>query len=272
MPEKVTTSSLVKMKGKRKISCLTAYDATFARLVDGAAIDLVLVGDSLGMVIGGHKTTLPVRMEHVIYHTRAVAVGLERAFLVTDMPFLSYQTGVRDAVFNAGRIMQEGGAEAVKLEGGAPVLDSVRAIVDAGIPVMGHLGLTPQSVHKFGGYKLQGKDPAAGEQIKKDAAALAEAGCFSIVLEKIPRKLAAAITSEIDIPTVGIGAGPECDGQILVLYDMLGLDERFKPRFVKRFLEGSALIGEAIGKYVSEVREGAFPGASHSFGEAPGEE
>ncbi len=260
----------MKMKGERKISALTAYDATFARLVDRAGVDLVLVGDSLGMVIGGHQTTLPVRMEHVVYHTRAVASNLERALLVADLPFLSYQTGVRDAMLNAGRLLQEGGAEAVKLEGGAPVMESVEAMVEAGIPVMGHLGLTPQSIHRFGGYKLQGKAPAAQEQMKQDAKALADAGCFSIVLEKIPRKLAAEITAAIDIPTVGIGAGPECDGQILVLYDMLGLDERFKPRFVKNYLDGSSLIGHAVEEYVSEVRQGVFPDTAHSFGKMPG--
>ena len=253
--EKITILTIAGLKKARKITALTAYDATFASLIDDAGIDIMLIGDSLGMVIGGHTTTIPVRLEDIIYHTKAVTSSRRRALVVADMPFMSFQVSCMEAVRNAGRMMKEGGAEAVKLEGGKPVLDKVRAIVETGIPVMGHLGLTPQSVHKFGGYKLQGRGEADAEAIARDALLLQDAGCFSIVLEKIPRALAAKVTTSLDIPTIGIGAGPECDGQILVLYDMLGFNEDFKPRFVKRYLEAGRLVRDAVSIYQIENRK-----------------
>src|SRR5579883_2243877 len=226
--DKVTVPVLRKMKetGER-IAMLTAYDATFARLLDEARVDVLLVGDSAGMVVAGHETTLPVTMEETLYHTRAVARAARRAQVVADMPFMSYQASVEDGVRNAGRLVKEGGAEAVKLEGGADYAELARRLSRIGIPVMGHIGLTPQSVHALGGFKVQGRDAAGAKRILDDARALEEAGCYAIVLEGIPRQLARAVTEAVTIPTIGIGAGPDCDGQVLVVYDMLGMNDEF---------------------------------------------
>jgi 3-methyl-2-oxobutanoate hydroxymethyltransferase len=248
---------------------LTAYDATMARLFDSAGIDALLVGDSLGMVILGADDTLAVTMDMMVHHTRAVVRGTERALVIADMPFLSYQVNVPDAVRNAGRLVQEGGAAAVKLEGGRPVLDVVQRLVDVGIPVMGHLGLQPQSVNAVGGYKKQAADPEHAEALLEDALALERAGAFAIVLESIPAAVAATVTAQVQIPTIGIGAGAGCDGQILVSYDMLGLFDRFAPSFVKQY----ALLGETISSatrdYVNDVRSGRFPQAAAPITAAP---
>jgi len=267
MPEnKVTVPELVRMKARgEKIAALTAYDALFARLLDEAGVDLILVGDSLGMVIQGHETTIPVTVDQVIYHTQAVRRGVQRALVVADMPFLSFQVSSEEALRNAGRLVKEGGAEAVKLEGGKPVCDTVRRIVDAGIPVMGHLGLTPQSIHQFGGYRVRGRSAEESERLLADAHALQEAGVFAIVLEKVPSQLAQQITRAVNVPTIGIGAGPGCDGQILVSYDMLGLFEKFKPKFVRRYAELAATIRESCQRYVEDVRKGAFPSDEESY-------
>jgi len=244
---------------------VTCYDATFARLVDRADIDAVLVGDSLGNVIQGHETTIPVTLEDVIYHTRAVSRGLSHPLLVADLPFMTYQASRQDAMRSSGRLMQEGRAHAVKLEGGVRVAETVHAIVETGIPVMGHIGLTPQSVHGFGGYRIQGRGEEAAKRLKEDAKALQDAGVFSIVLEGIPTALATDISASLEIPTIGIGAGPNCDGQVLVLYDLLGMDESFSPRFVKQYTNLSNIVGEALETFAGEVREGAFPTEKHSF-------
>ncbi|MCF8721022.1 3-methyl-2-oxobutanoate hydroxymethyltransferase [Nitrospina gracilis] len=252
-------------KTGRKITAVTAYDYSMARLLDGVDIDLVLVGDSVGMVSLGYDTTLPVTMDEMIHHTRAVRRGVGRALVVGDMPFMSYHVSDEETIRNAGRFIQEGGAEAVKLEGGVKFADRVRAVVDAGISVMGHIGLTPQSIHQFGGYRVQGKNYYDSRQIKKDALALQKAGVFAIVLEAIPAELAAEITSEIDIPTIGIGAGRDCDGQILVLNDLLGLNQDFTPKFVKRFAELGEAVQSALRSYVDEVQTGTFPTAEHTY-------
>lgn len=265
MAEKRTLLDIVAMKTRgEKISVVTAYDFTFARLLDEAGVDMLLVGDSLGTVVGGHETTLNVSMETMIYHVQAVARGRKRAFLIGDLPFLSYQTSPEDGVRNAGRLLQAG-AEAVKLEGGEPVFETVRRIARADIPVMGHLGLTPQSVHRMGGYKVQGRDPQQRAQILRDAKGLEEAGAFAIVLEGVPADLAAEVTAALRIPTIGIGAGAGCDGQVLVCYDLLGLFSEFTPKFVKRYAELGQAVKTATGAFVAEVRSGAFPGEEHSF-------
>ncbi|MCA9545088.1 MAG: 3-methyl-2-oxobutanoate hydroxymethyltransferase [Myxococcales bacterium] len=251
----------------QKIVMVTCYDATFARLVERAGADAILVGDSLGMVIQGHDTTVPVTLDDVIYHCRAVARGCRKPHLVGDLPFGTYQGGPQDALRAATRLLKEGGVQAVKLEGGERVVDSVRLLTEAGIPVMGHLGLTPQSVHQFGGWKLQGRTATAAERLLADAHALQAAGAYSLVLEGIPAPLAAQVTAALDIPTIGIGAGPHCDGQVLVLYDLLGLDERFCPRFLKKYADLSAGVGEAVSAYADEVRTGRFPTAAHSHEE-----
>ena len=233
---KLTLPDILKKKAEgRKITVLTAYDFPTAQIVDEAGIDIILVGDSLGMVVQGIDSTLPVTMDEMIYHTKLVSRAAKASLVVGDMPFLSYQAGVAEAVRNAGRFLKEAGAEAVKLEGGAAVAEAVRAIVAAGIPVMGHVGLTPQSVHALGGFKVQGKDEASREKVLADARAVQEAGAFSVVLEAVPAALAGEISRELRIPTIGIGAGPHCDGQVLVLHDLLGLFDRFTPRFVKRY-------------------------------------
>lgn len=264
MKHSVTTFKKAKEEG-RKLSMLTAYDYSTAKLLDQAGIDGVLVGDSLGNVILGYEDTISVTMEDMIHHARAVARGLEHALLVVDMPFMSYQTSVYDAVVNAGRLMKEGRASAVKLEGGVEVCPQIKAITDAGIPVMGHVGLTPQSINSFGGYKVQGKSEAAAQKLIDDARALEEAGAFAVVLECVPAKLAQKVTEAVSIPTIGIGAGNECDGQILVYMDALGMFTDFKPKFVKYF----GNIGEEMKKgfraYIQEVQEKTFPAEEHTY-------
>jgi 3-methyl-2-oxobutanoate hydroxymethyltransferase len=267
---RVTIHELRRMKGAgERIATVTAYDATMARLVAAAGVDVVLVGDSLGMVVQGHESTLPVTLEHMVYHSAAVRRGLDRdrarAHLVADLPFGSYQASADEAVKSAMRLVAEGGAESVKLEGGADYADVVRRVVRAGVPVMGHIGLTPQSVHRIGGYVVQGKDTEKAHQLLRDARALEEAGCYAIVLECIPAELARVITGKLRIPTIGIGAGVHCDGQVLVVNDLLGLDAGFRPKFVKRFGELGAAISGAVQGYVDEVRGAHFPAEEHSF-------
>jgi 3-methyl-2-oxobutanoate hydroxymethyltransferase len=263
---KLTVPELKARKGVGpKIAMVTAYDATFARLFEQGGADVLLVGDSLGMVVQGQPTTLTVTLDDIIYHGRAVARGSERAHLVGDMPFMSYQTGPLPALEAAGRMVKEAAYEAVKLEGGELYAEHVRSIVRAGIPVMGHLGLLPQSVHVLGGFKVQGKDDAAARKILADAKALEQAGVYAIVLEAIPAELARRVTESVSVPTIGIGAGPHCDGQVLVGYDILGMYSEFKPKFVKRFAEGGKVVVEAMRSYVSEVQSGAFPAPEHTF-------
>lgn len=264
--QRVTIHTLRQMKERgEKIAMLTAYDATFARLLDESGADVLLVGDSLGMVVQGHDTTLPVTLEEIIYHTRAVVRGASRAHVVGDMPFGSYQAGLDQGVANAARLMKEGGCHSIKLEGGAVHAELVRRLVAAGIPVMGHIGLTPQSFHQLGGFKVQGRETGGREKLIADARALEEAGVYSIVLEAIPADIAREITESVGVPTIGIGGGAGCDGQVLVCYDMLGMDETFKPRFVRRFAQLGQTIKEAVGTYVSEVRAGTFPSDAESF-------
>lgn len=251
-----------------KIAMVTAYDATFARMLDAAGVDAMLVGDSLGMVIQGGTSTLPVTVDEIIYHGRAVARGTQRAHLIGDMPFMSYQSGMASALTNAGRMMKEGGFESVKLEGGKEIADVVQALVRMGIPVLGHVGLLPQRVHAMGGFKVQGRTGDAAESILEDAIAIADAGAFALVIEGVPAPLAERITHAVDVPTIGIGAGVGCDGQILVSYDLLGLNDAMRPKFVKRFEEFFRLGVEATRAYVDEVRSGVFPGPEHSFGVA----
>jgi 3-methyl-2-oxobutanoate hydroxymethyltransferase len=248
-----------KKRRGEKIAVLTAYDATMAHLLDRAGIDVLLVGDTVGMVVLGYETTLPVTLDVMVHHTSAVARGASRALVVADMPFLTYQVSVAEAVRNAGRLIQEGGAAAVKLEGGEPVLDVVRRLVEIGIPVMGHLGLVPQSVHQLGGYRQQAKVERDAEKLIADARSLEQAGAFSIVLESIPAEVARVVTSTLDIPTIGIGAGPHCDGQVLVSYDAFGLYTGSVPPFVKQYARLGELITEAAKSYAEEVREGVFP-------------
>jgi 3-methyl-2-oxobutanoate hydroxymethyltransferase len=247
-----------------KIACLTAYDYSFAATLDRAGVDLVMVGDSLGMVMQGHDSTLPVSVADMVYHSRCVARGVKRALVVTDMPFMSYQESPQQALMNAGRLMRRGGAQGVKLEGGAPMAPTVKFLVERGVPVCGHLGLTPQSVNQLGGYRVQGRDEKAAEQIRKDAKLLQEAGAGLIVLEAVPAALAKTITQELSIPTIGIGAGVDCDGQVLVLQDMLGLYPK-PPKFAKNFMEGARSIEAAIGNYVAAVKARAFPGPEHCY-------
>lgn len=261
---KITTRDIVERKGKEKIVMVTAYDFTTSRIVDEAGVDIILVGDSLGMVVLGYETTIPVTMDEMIHHTKAVVRGRKRALVVFDMPFLSYQTGKHDAVRNAGRALKETGCEAVKVEGGREQFDTVKAMVDAGIPVMGHVGLQPQSVNVYGGYVLRGKGREA-ERILEDARAIEEAGAFAVVLEKIPSPLAKRITDELSIPTIGIGAGPYCDGQVLVFHDIVGLFEEFKPKFVKRYANIGEVSRKAVSSFIDEVKSGKFPGKEHSF-------
>lgn len=265
---RVTVPAVRAMKARgEKIAMVTAYDATFARMIDEGGADVLLVGDSLGMVVQGLESTLPVTLDEMVYHTRAVARGARRALVVGDMPFMSYQVSPEDALRNAGRFLAEGGAHAVKLEGGAPMADTIARLVAVGIPVMAHVGLTPQSVHAMGGFKVQGRGDD-GERVLADARAVADAGAFSLVLEGIPSELAARITRALDIPTIGIGAGVECDGQVLVSYDLLGLTPELRPKFVKRYAELYAEGRSAVARYVGEVRSGVFPGAEHTFGGA----
>jgi 3-methyl-2-oxobutanoate hydroxymethyltransferase len=263
---KVTIHTLRKMKAEgRKIAMLTAYDATFARLVDQAGCEIILVGDSAGMVVSGADNTLPVTMDEMVYHVRAVARGAERAQVVGDMPFMSYQVSIEEGIRNAGRLVKEGGAEAVKLEGGAEYAELSSRLVRIGIPVMGHIGLTPQSLHQMGGFKVQGREDAQAKKLVDDALALEQAGCYAVVLEGIPRELAAQITAKLTIPTIGIGAGVDCDGQVLVVYDLLGMNEEFRPKFVKRYDNLAVRIRTAVEQYVTEVRNSQFPDLEHSF-------
>ncbi len=265
MLKKMTIPEILQMKqAGRRITMLTAYDFPFARLVDGGGADIILVGDSAGVVFAGHDTTLPVTMDEMIYHTRAVRRADPRALVVTDMPFMSYQTGIEEACRNCGRMIKEGGAEAVKIEGGSSMSHVIRAVSGIDIPVMAHIGLTPQSVHRMGGYKVQGRNEQA-ERIMDDALAVQHAGAFAVVLEGIPAKLAAQISAELTIPTIGIGAGPACDGQVLVIHDILGLCEKYSPKFVKRYADLAPLISDAVKQYVDEVRAGEFPTEEHSF-------
>jgi 3-methyl-2-oxobutanoate hydroxymethyltransferase len=258
--KKITSASIRERKGKgEKIAVVTAYDVTFARLADRAGMDIVLVGDSLGMVVQGQSNTLPVTLDEMIYHTRIVARGTEHAQVVADMPFLSYQISVEDGVRAAGRLLKEGGAEAVKLEGGAEVSDLVARLVAIGIPVMGHVGMTPQSVHKFGGFKMQGRSDEQAQSILAGAKAVAAAGAYAIVVEHVPAPLAAAITQSIPIPTIGIGAGPSCDGQVLVMHDLLGLNPDWSPRFARRYAELGKEAMAAFSAYAADVRGGQFP-------------
>jgi 3-methyl-2-oxobutanoate hydroxymethyltransferase len=260
----VLTFRNAKQKNER-LTMLTAYDYSTAKLIDASGIDSVLVGDSLGMVMLGYEDTLSVTMEDMIHHTKAVARGVKDALVVSDLPFMSYQTSVYDAVSNAGRLIKEGRAQAVKLEGGFEVCPQIKAIVEASIPVMAHLGLTPQSVNAFGGFKVQGKDEEAARSLIEQAKAVEAAGAFAVVLECIPAKLADLITESISIPTIGIGAGNGCDGQVLVYQDMLGLYSDFTPKFVKRYAEIGPQMQTAIEGYISEVKSGAFPAAEHTF-------
>lgn len=264
--DKITIKTIVDMKKRgEKIATLTAYDYQTALIEDKAGVEMILVGDSLGMVVLGYENTLPVTVDEIIHHLKAVGRAKPRALVIGDMPFMSYQASVEDAVRNAGRLVKEGGAEAVKLEGGVRMRAVILAIVDADIPLMGHVGLTPQSLHHFGGYRVQGKDPESAEKLIEDAAFLQEAGCFSIVLEGIPWRLAKKITESLQIPTIGIGAGPYCDGQVLVVNDMLGFDERFSPKFVKHYAKLGADMREALSRYVNEVKQGEFPDLDHSY-------
>jgi 3-methyl-2-oxobutanoate hydroxymethyltransferase len=262
---KTTIPDLARMKSEgQKIVMITAYDALFARIFDEAGVDVLLVGDSLGQVVLGHPDTLNVTMDDMVRHTGAAARGRRRALLVSDMPFLSYQASVPDAIRNAGRLLQAG-AEGVKLEGGRNAAETIHAIAKVDIPVMGHIGLTPQSVHRMGGYRVQGKTDPQRERLLDDAAAVQEAGAFAVVLEGMPAALAAEITKSLSIPTIGIGAGPHCDGQVLVMQDLLGLFDEFRPKFVRRFGELRQPVSDAVVAYAAAVREGTFPGKEHSF-------
>ena len=264
MKNTVVTLQQMKEKGE-KSSMLTAYDYSTAKLEDEAGVNTILVGDSLGNVILGYEDTISVTMEDMIHHGAAVARGAKNALVIIDMPFMSYQTSVYDAVVNAGRLMKEGRAGAVKLEGGAEVCPQIRAIVNAGIPVCAHLGLTPQSINAFGGFKVQGKSEAAARKILEDAKAVQEAGAFALVLEAVPRKLAALITKDLSIPTIGIGAGKECDGQVLVYQDLLGMFSDFTPKFVKRYAEIGDIMKNAFRLYIEEIQNGVFPGEENEY-------
>ncbi|NLI12323.1 3-methyl-2-oxobutanoate hydroxymethyltransferase [Pelotomaculum propionicicum] len=265
--DKVTTATVKQMKAEgRPITMLTAYDFSMAKLVDDAGIDMILVGDSLGNVMLGYESTLPVTMDEMIHHVKAVCRGTSRAMVVADLPFMSYQVSVKEALRNSGRFLKETTASAVKLEGGQEVFDVIRAVVDAGIPVVGHLGLTPQSVHQMGGYKVQGKDEAAARKLLADAKCVEEAGAFCLVLECVPAPLAKLVTESLQIPTIGIGAGAQCDGQVLVIHDMLGLYPRSSPKFVKKYVNLHEHMTAALKQYIEEVTERSFPGPEHSFG------
>ena len=264
--KKITTSTLLKMKmNGEKISMLTAYDFSFARLFDAAGIDIILVGDSASNVMAGNESTLPITLDQMIYHAQCVMKGIDRGFVVVDLPFGSYQSNSEIALASAIKIMKETGAHAIKLEGGEEVADSIKRIVNAGIPVMGHLGLTPQSINKFGSYVVRAKENAEAEKLKRDSLLLEEAGCFGIVLEKIPALLAKEVTESINIPTIGIGAGKYCDGQVLVMHDMLGINSEFKPRFIRQYLNLEKLIKEAIRQYISDVKANDFPNELESY-------
>lgn len=265
-PDKITTRTVVDFKAMgEKISMITAYDFTMAKIVDHAGIDIILVGDSASNVMAGHETTLPITLEQMIYHTSCVVRGVDRALVVADLPFMSYQVTIKEALISAGKMMKEAGAHAIKLEGGAFVAETVKRIVEAGIPVMGHLGLTPQSIYKFGTYKVRAKEEAEAIQLLADAKLLEDAGCFAIVLEKIPASLAAKVSKSINIPTIGIGAGSDCDGQVLVIHDMLGLTKDFHPRFIRRYHNLFDEMSGAVTQYVSDVKSGSFPSKDEQY-------
>ncbi len=264
--KRITTNTLQEMKANsEKIAMLTAYDYSLARLVDGSGIDVILVGDSASNVMAGHETTVPITLDQMIYHAQSVVRAVQRALVVVDMPFGTYQSDSNNALKSAVRIMKETGGHAVKLEGGSEVLPAVRKIIDAGIPVMGHLGLTPQSIYKFGTYSVRAKQEEEAERLMQDAIDLQEAGCFSIVFEKIPAELAARVSSSLTIPTIGIGAGVDCDGQVLVLHDMLGITQEFSPRFLRRYADLENTIEAAITGYISDVRAKSFPSDDESY-------
>lgn len=265
-PRPLTTLDCTAMKrAGKKIVSLTAYDALMARMLDAAGVDIILVGDSVNQVVAGNSTTLSATLDQMIYHGRAVQGAVRRALVVVDLPFLTYQVTIEDAIRNAGRVLQSTGAPAVKLEGGVTMGPTIRALVDRGIPVMGHIGLTPQSVHALGGYRVQGRDAAAAERLLADAHAVQEAGAFSVVLELVPSALAARVTGELSIPTIGIGAGAECDGQVLVLPDMLGMNPGFTPKFLKRYADLDGVIRSAVSTFADDVRAGRYPGPEHGF-------
>jgi 3-methyl-2-oxobutanoate hydroxymethyltransferase len=264
--KKITVPEIVNMKKQgEKITALTAYDVLMAQILDDSGIDIILVGDSAGMVMAGYENTLAVTMEEMLFYCKSVRRGVKRALLIADMPFLSYQKSIEEAIKNAGRFLQEAGMEAVKIEGGKAVKAIVKKLVGFGVPVMGHIGLTPQSIHQFGGYGLRGKDDQIAKQLLEDAFILQEAGAFSIVLEKIPSTLAKEITNNLDIPTIGIGAGKDCDGQILVSHDMLGLYEKFKPKFVRHYAELGKSMREAFNSYINDVKNTKFPSENESY-------
>ncbi len=265
MKKSVSVLDILGRKGKEPIVMVTSYDSSMTRIVDEADIDIILVGDSAGMVMAGLDNTLGVTMDMMVVYVQSVTRVKPKALVVADMPFLSYQTSVPDAVRNAGRLLQEGGAQAVKLEGGQRVIEQVRAIVKADIPVMGHLGLTPQSIHAFGGYKVQGRGEDAAKLLKENALLLQDAGAFSLVLECVPTPVAQEVSAALSIPTIGIGAGPHCDGQVLVIQDLLGMNMEFKPKFVKRYANMFDTIKEALNAYSQEVRKGQFPDQEHCF-------
>ncbi|MBD3616461.1 MAG: 3-methyl-2-oxobutanoate hydroxymethyltransferase [Gracilimonas sp.] len=266
-PVKVTTQTIVDMKATgEKIAMLTAYDFTMAQIIDQAGIEIILVGDSASNVMAGHETTVPMTLEHMIYHTSCVVRGVDRALVIADLPFMSYQVTTKEALISAGRMMKEAGAHAVKLEGGKYIVDTVKRIVDAGIPVMGHLGLTPQSIYKFGTYKVRATEEQEANELIRDAKLLEEAGCFSLVLEKIPADLAEKVTAELSIPTIGIGAGPSCDGQVLVLHDMLGLNKEFNPRFLRRYADLNSVMTDAVQNFIKDVKDKDFPNKDEQYG------
>jgi len=266
MDDRISITGLTaKKKRGERIVMMTCYDYSSARLLEAAGVDILFIGDTLGMVVLGYDSTIPVTMDEMLHHTRAVVRGSSSAPVLADMPFMSYQTSPQDALANAGRLLKEGGAQSVKLEGGVRVAERVRFIVDAGIPVMGHIGLTPQSIHQLGGYKVQGKTPAAAVRLVNDALAIEQAGAYAVVLECVPLELAKTITDRLAIPTIGIGAGPHCDGQVQVFHDLLGLFDGFVPRHAKRYADLGTRITEAVRAYASEVREGSFPTEKESF-------
>lgn len=265
-PARVTTQTLQELKNEgEKISMLTAYDYTMARIVDQAGTEVILVGDSASNVMAGNETTVPMTLDHMIYHSSSVVKGVEKALVIADLPFMSYQVTGTEALKSAGRMMKEAGVHGVKLEGGRTIADTVRRIVNAGIPVMGHLGLTPQSIYQFGTYKVRATDNQEADRLFEDALKLEKAGCFALVLEKIPNELAKKVSRELSIPTIGIGAGPHCDGQVLVLHDMLGLDKEFQPRFIRRYLDLEQQIDGAVKQYIDDVKNKDFPSEEESY-------
>ncbi len=264
--KKITTNTLLKMKAAgEKISMITAYDFSFAKIFDATGIDIILVGDSASNVMAGHETTLPITLDQMIYHASSVVRGIDRCLVVVDLPFGAYQGNSKEALHSTIRIMKETGAHAIKLEGGEEVLESVKRIISSGVPVMGHLGLTPQSIYKFGTYTVRAKEEAEAEKLKKDALLLQEAGCFAIVLEKIPAALAKEVSESLNIPTIGIGAGKYCDGQVLVMHDMLGINTEFKPRFLRQYLNLNEQISKAVKQYVSDIKHQNFPNEAEQY-------